>query len=423
MITMQVTGQIIKAVCCEKIVSDSINMLEIKFTFSNEWKGMTKTAQFTQVQDGTTYTYNVMLDSIGAADIPNEITHGIVFISVFGVLGEKRMTTAPMAMPVEKSGYISDGDTPIPPTPDLYQQIIDLFNTGLAGKAASNHTHNQNDIAGLVTALSKRDRAANLLDNSYFRKPVNTRGKTAYTGAANAYTIDRWFASTGAVSININASGVNIDNRASETANGHLTQRLEKLLDGTYTLCASTSAGMLLRTFTITNGTITTINTVNAGIAFTAVGYNEAGVLTVQIGVQAGNVITAYWAALYEGIYTAETVPTIMWEQATAEMLECKQYAVSLGGAYRHRATHITSSAIDFCIPLPVQMRTIPTFNESALTLYALSGGAMTQQEGFAFAIFQSTPEGLVIRATKTGHGLTDAILTIAANTIFSADL
>lgn len=126
MITLHVKGQIIQAECCDKIVADSLNVLEIRFVFSEEWAGMKKTAQFTQKpsEEEKPVTYNVLLDEFETAAIPNEIKKGVVKISVFGVLDLQRLTTAPLAMPVEESGFIGDGETPIPPTPDLYQQLI-----------------------------------------------------------------------------------------------------------------------------------------------------------------------------------------------------------------------------------------------------------------------------------------------------------
>ena len=131
MLTIHVKGQVMEAICCETLVADSINMLEVKFVFSNEWEGMKKTAQFTQENEETkeTHTYDVLLDSSDIAPIPNEITAGVVKISVFGVLGAQRMTTAPLALPVKESGFMGDGETPIPPTPVLYQQLIEQINT------------------------------------------------------------------------------------------------------------------------------------------------------------------------------------------------------------------------------------------------------------------------------------------------------
>lgn len=180
--------------------------------------------------------------------------------------------------------------------------------------------------AGILSAY--RGMAANnLLDNSYFVKPYNQLGKTVYTGTANVYTIDRWLASTAAVSINLLTNGISIDNSASTGANGHMNQRLEGIADGTYTLCASTSNGMLMRCFRLSNGTVTSISNVNAGAAFTGVGYNTTtGFLTVQIGVQPSSAVTVFWAALYEGSYTAATLPNYLRKGPAAEQMECMRY-------------------------------------------------------------------------------------------------
>ena len=48
----------------------------------------------------------------------------------------------------------------------------------------------------------------NLLDNWYFGDPVNQRGKTSY--AATGYTIDRWAASSGSVTVAIGADSITV---------------------------------------------------------------------------------------------------------------------------------------------------------------------------------------------------------------------
>ncbi len=204
------------------------------------------------------------------------------------------------------------------------------------GQIAQTRTDQTTEFPEIITRVSDAEMlggkapayylpVVNLLDNSNFRRRVNARGKTAYTGTANAYTIDRWLASTAAVSINLIASGINIDNRSSTSANGHMTQRLANVTDGTYTLCANTSSGVILRTFTLTGGALSTGNVTNAGTAFTAAGYSNS-ILTVQIGVQAGSVVTVYWAALYEGSYTAATLPPYVPKPYAVEEYECMRY-------------------------------------------------------------------------------------------------
>ena len=101
--------------------SDSIDYLEVLFSFSPDWYSLFKTAQFTQ--HGKTYNMAIEKDKCA---LPNEITDGRVEISVFGyeTAGTKRITTLPFSMMIRKSGFVSDGETPVPPTPDLYSQLL-----------------------------------------------------------------------------------------------------------------------------------------------------------------------------------------------------------------------------------------------------------------------------------------------------------
>lgn len=149
MIRIDVKGQKLSACKCETLVSDSLNIIDIKFAFSEEWGGLTKTVQFHQIDEETKKlkTYNVLLDESDEAMLPNEIKAGVVLISVFGVSGNVRLTTAALALPVEKSGFVGDGETPIPPTPDLYQQIIARFEEATQGESAFDE---------VVTALGYR---------------------------------------------------------------------------------------------------------------------------------------------------------------------------------------------------------------------------------------------------------------------------
>lgn len=126
LITINANGQILSMCKCDQLVSDSINVLGVQFVFDSAWAGMEKVAQFTQKSKETQKykTYNVVINDLGFAAIPNEITDGVCIISVFGSAGLARLTTAPLAVSVLKSGFIPDGETPIPPTPDLYQQLV-----------------------------------------------------------------------------------------------------------------------------------------------------------------------------------------------------------------------------------------------------------------------------------------------------------
>ena len=100
--------------------SGSKEYLTAKFIFSDDWNGTTKTAVFSR----NSLVLNQILDENGECKVPHDIivSNGAV-ISVFGTDGTKRITTTPLFVRIDSSGYI-EGITPEPPTPTVYEQII-----------------------------------------------------------------------------------------------------------------------------------------------------------------------------------------------------------------------------------------------------------------------------------------------------------
>ena len=73
--------------------------------------------------------------------LPAELHPGTVKMSLFGYDAESdttlRATTVPVTLHIRPSGFIADGDTSIPPTPDLYTQLLKKLSemqTGANGK-------------------------------------------------------------------------------------------------------------------------------------------------------------------------------------------------------------------------------------------------------------------------------------------------
>jgi hypothetical protein len=104
------------------IVSDSINQVRFEFIRLNGWENVVLTAQFTQ--SGTTYSVATQNDTVA---LPAEITAGALEISVFGSESSQisRFTVEPLSLIIRASGFVPDGVSPIPPTPDLYTQWIE----------------------------------------------------------------------------------------------------------------------------------------------------------------------------------------------------------------------------------------------------------------------------------------------------------
>ena len=134
MMKFLVKQQKIEALEREVIASDQIAFVSVKFVFDGAWKTLHKVVQFTQCEE----TYNVVLGTEGTTCLlPAELHPGAVKMSVFGYDAESdttlRATTVPVTLHIRPSGFVEDGTTSIPPTPDLYTQLLKKLDEKAAG--------------------------------------------------------------------------------------------------------------------------------------------------------------------------------------------------------------------------------------------------------------------------------------------------
>ena len=134
MMKFLVKQQKIEALEREVIASDQIAFVSVKFMFDGAWKTLHKVVQFTQCEE----TYNVVLGTEGTTCLlPAELHPGAVKMSVFGYDAESdttlRATTVPVTLHIRPSGFVEDGTTSIPPTPDLYTQLLKKLDEKAAG--------------------------------------------------------------------------------------------------------------------------------------------------------------------------------------------------------------------------------------------------------------------------------------------------
>ena len=134
MMKFLVKQQKIEALEREVIASDQIAFVSVKFVFDGAWKTLHKVVQFTQCEE----TYNLVLGTEGTTCLlPAELHPGAVKMSLFGYDAESdttvRATTVPFTLHIRLSGFVADGDTPIPPTLDLYTQLLKKLSEMQAG--------------------------------------------------------------------------------------------------------------------------------------------------------------------------------------------------------------------------------------------------------------------------------------------------
>ena len=166
------------------------------------------------------------------------------------------------------------------------------------GKINVDSAANASKLGGKAPKYYIRPR--NLLDNSDFRNPVNQRGNTSVSN--NGYFIDRWLI----YSANEANRVTSIDSNGLTTAGGGAVRQIvSKEVTpkdiGEYTFAVCKSDGSI-----IVNGLYR----------------NSSGDMVCSIQ-SAGTYI---WAALYEGTYTAETLPPYVPKGYAAEFAECRRY-------------------------------------------------------------------------------------------------
>lgn len=119
-----VKNQSIEIVEREILADHQIQYVQFKFNFDGNWKHYHKTVQFSQCDE----VYSVVLGTEGTTlYLPAELHAGAAKMAVFGYDTESdttvRATTVPVTLNIRESGFEGD-DPPIPPTPDLYTQLL-----------------------------------------------------------------------------------------------------------------------------------------------------------------------------------------------------------------------------------------------------------------------------------------------------------
>ena len=174
--------------------------------------------------------------------------------------------------------------------------------------------------------VAKKLQARNLLDNSDFRNPVNQRGQESYNLPSwGGYTIDRWAVTADGATVTLTPNGLKLT--------GYLYQPIpefdDRLAGKTLTLAAKVNGEILccsgVVTYTGEWHRISEIGSeaLQAFIAINAVAEHESTLLWAEIGAMDA---TFEWIALYEGEYTAETLPEYQPKGYGVEMAECRRY-------------------------------------------------------------------------------------------------
>lgn len=249
---------------------------------------------------------------------------------------------------------------------------------------------------GYVDASVRKAAPRNLLDNSDFRNPVNQRGQTNYSLSAwGGYCIDRWTAYADDATVTIGSGGL--------TLSGGIYQPISSDVVSMYNGKVLTLAVKIAGTVYCCSGEVNQIGTWHRSARLdTPYGYiafeTENNDYMYAIIDNSTTPSVVEWAALYEGAYTAETLPEYQPKGYAAELAECQRYFYRRNFlCVLHPANKNNLSEYRGEIMFPVEMRTNPqcAFEQNE---GSISTGPMNNQ----YCLLVGTPNESGLCTTKS---------------------
>lgn len=185
----------------------------------------------------------------------------------------------------------------------------------------------------------------NLLDNSNFACPINQRELTVHSGVG--YTIDRWKNVTTASTLTIVEGGIEFA-RTSSSLSAYILQYLNETdhvyFGKTYTFAIGMMDGSIYTAVAVfpteistNNKKLVEVSIPNGTLSMYSRG--KRGSLYVQIRANStDNPLRIAWAAVYEGEYDADTIPSYCPKARAIEEAECERYYTRIGKTKEYSA-------------------------------------------------------------------------------------
>ena len=273
----------------------------------------------------------------------------------------------------------------------------------------------------------------NLLDNSDFVHPIAQAGVNGAHGATG-YAVDRWNRTSGAT-VSLVSNGLKVVSDKSNWVAG-IQQKIEaKRFADTMTLAVHGIFPVACRLWAYIGS-----GTVNFGdpgyfqgdpaertlvLKLTKPsGLTGDEVVNIYISPDTGSTGTAaivQWAALYEGEYTAETLPPYVPKGYAAELAECLRYYRKIKADSQTFAGYAASGNAYAFIPLAQAMRIAPTVTVSGKFYYTLGSAQGTTTE--TATAHNANANRVVVKCAVSVTGICTGVITPQGDIDISADL
>ena len=294
------------------------------------------------------------------------------------------------------------------------------------------------DGAGKVTltaadvgALDKDVHMYNLLDNSDFVHPIAQAGVNGAHGATG-YAVDRWMRTSGAT-VSQAADGLKIVSDTTDWTAGIQQPFEAKRFADVMTFAVRGVFPVACRLFVYIGS-----GTQNFGSAYFQGDASERTLVmkvTKLEGLTGDEVVNVYispdtdrtgtaavvrWAALYEGEYTAETLPPYVPKGYAAELAECLRYYRKITANNETFAGYAANGVAYAFIPLQT-MRIAPTVTGGGKFHYTLGSAQGTTTE--TATAHNTNANRVVVKCAVSVTGICTGVITPQGDIDISADL
>lgn len=393
----------------EQVRLDGSSGLQLKLQIRND--GISEACTFKQVgiyaSDGETEVLFAIYQDANGEEIPSSIDYPD-FMEIF---------TAVIALSQTYDVNVNVSSLVFITRAELEKRLGDKADVG--------HTHTVADITDCVEPSNP-----NLLTNPDFR--VNQRGMTEYS---SGYSADRWFIEGNKCTVTAGADGVLIKSAIKLDSNAHVFwQKAENpLAPGKYTLSLN-----VLEVSGVWSARIRTVNSsgdyadsyytpvLHVGLTKVSVKLPEGEYISaVSVGcnkdTEVGDSVKLAWVKLESGSLATPFVPP----DYAVELAKCQRYLLKLSQWSAYRAVHSNVNYMEFAVPIPESMSISPTIiGGDNFAVYKFPSPVAAESD-FTFSVAAASANELRVRATKAGHGISDAALhVVGADGVFlSAEL
>lgn len=239
-------------------------------------------------------------------------------------------------------------------------------------------------LGGLDAQYYAQGRSAhNLLDNSDFTNPVNQRGAT--TATLGKYFIDRWNTESfpSGPSITIDSNGLTLLPTTSSTASIYqILPDYENRKGKVHTFAICVNNVWKCVSFTMGNFGV---GYLLHGLSFFSV--DNRNILIRNNASDTPVPITIQRVALYEGSYTADTLPAYQPKGYAAELAECQRYFTRVGNSSAYGIISGIGCVVKVPIPTTMRNNIVPTVTlDSSLWAYSHEGYVRLNYTGVTYS-------------------------------------